>query len=488
MNIDFIKSLLDTVRKPKVKDNVIPFNPEVPIPGISGRSGAYSGGGLPTAPAVPVPDIAAPPVVARHADQPNVRIPVVMPTSAPATGQYGDVISPDVMPDAPIVPIKKGKTATDRMLEITSHDYSAPEWEVTDEKTGKRRKTSDAKRAAKDPTAVQIKEAGANYDADHGILERIGGALGGWAQGGIAGAVQGATDRHWWEKQKDRAEIEGGLGQKAQLEQGLYKSQAEQGYKQAQSLSELAQAEKYGIDAQNDLIKTGLEIKKSNQPKVEKRSGKYWLQFPDGKTAPLIDPVTKKQAEELSDRLYEWTDPSSGKTVQITGGQLASAGATIASGNAQRTQAAAIENTNNAIEVAKANVDNLMAHNKQVADLTKAAVDADPTISADPIVKGLRTQFDAKQAQLDAAFASLNHNDEEAVKRANKLQSELADLSGKLFEAVGKTDAGRAKAGEYKKLADELRKKAPPRLTAPKVTPSIVKPVAPKKDPLGLFR
>src|SRR5205085_2918508 len=126
-------------------------------------------------------------------------------------------------------------------------------------------------------------------------------------------------------------------------------------------------------------------------------NGRRWKQFqndPSKELEPIIDPRTGDQDVDPNAQLYDWTDPTSGQTVKIKGNQLANAGATIASGNAQRTQSAAQFNAGQQLEASKANASNTLNYNKalfdRLAELGKTNADAQGAYTAS---QGLYTQM-----------------------------------------------------------------------------------------------
>lgn len=320
---------------------------------------------------------------------------------------------------------------------------------------------------------------GKDRDKNWSTWDKIASALVGWAGGGLAGGIKAGTDRNFFEKMGDANErarllpkIEAAReGETHQANQDYRKAQAD--YATARPEIERAKLEnRVALEKEKFNNRTKiLEIQAKNEggkwkPYVDE-DGRRWKQFPNDPTKelePIVDPLTGQQDIDPSGKLYDWVDPTSGQTVKIKGSQLANAGAQIASGNATREQQAATTNASNAIRVMTENVNNQMQYQGQVASLMNQALAADPGLAGDMAVTGLRSEFEAKQRELDSLRLSPPPEYDEAAARAyasrvNKLTDDLTSTAQKLWAEVGKTEAGRARAAQAQ---DAIRKLKPP--------------------------
>jgi len=507
----------DTVAKPTVlpeRPVVAGIGESVPVP-VFNEAQANPMELLPAAQPTPTPPL-------NLSNAPNVAVPVFTPTVEQPVQPVAPtvavpVITPQDEPKPVQTPVAVPQISALQRLqneqnELASKDYSKPIY-------------------AKDGTL--IKPAGKDRDSKWSTVEKVLSFIEGWATGGLAQGIKNSTNRNFNEQKNDlnRMQAIAPLIQQAQ--------QAEKfntGLKQEQVQTDLYNTQIADIkrrperDKNAVIAKVELEILKSQNRKKEREaseefkrgeyeevadeSGKVWKVFkkdPNRQREPVINPETKQQEVDPSKIFYEYFDPVTQQTVRGSGNTIISNSGTILSGDANRKQQVNIKNVDNRMEVDRENVKNHLAWQSNVSSVLSTLLANDANLTAlGGNVSGLRASMDAQMTEakgLLEQMAKYNLDPQTAtddeIKKANaekqKLQTrynELADdfnkSNVKLYEELGKTEAGKQKAEQLKKLIPQ----APPKLTYTPIEAVQVqsqpvntgKKVPKERDPLGLFQ
>lgn len=482
MNLDFITQLLGTLQPKKKVPMTPPFVPPTATPTFAGQP-----------PAIMPPPIAPPAIPDRDparfaglAQSPQFGLgpeaaAIAPPAIDPTTAFVGT--SPAQRVAVPSIPVPTAgiPAITPPMVEPGRSELEEDFAQVTGKRYNKgvyrNPETRETTNNPRKPGFTETVTApGKDRDKKWSLGEKVLGALVGWARGGIAGGIQGATDRNFMEKLGDENELARVLPRIAaeqQIEQKHAQSEATRARPEMvrAELRRKISADKRRFDNQTAALEAKGKAEADKWKPYVDEQGRRWKQFlndPSREMEPIIDPTTREQDVDPMQKMYEWTDPTSGQTVPLKGNQLATVGATIASGNAQREQAATTTNASNALSVAKENANNHLTYQSQLSTLLKEAIGADAAVANDGTTTGLRAQFESTQQELNSLSQQRpDDTDEKAVKawtdRVNKLSDDLRDLGGKLFAEVGKTEAGRTKAAELKAAMSKLS--PPPKLT-----------------------
>lgn len=447
-NVDFINDLLLKKTQQAQQQPVVPAIS--PTPTFAGQG--------PALPAIAPPTEIPPPVEVDGTGS----MPVIEPTRERVVAQPPPITPGPAQPALPV--IAPGREMERELADLDAKDYSI-----------------------KKDEAGNITHRGKDRDKKWSIWDKIGSALVGWAQGGLAGGIKAGTDRNYFEKMGDSFQRDRLLPKIAAQQQ----IEGNQVNTENKRLAPIIERQKIERQAQNDLMRYTTQITLAEAK--ARQEGNKWVPFTDpgtgivmkqyrnradGETEPLLDSQGNK-IKDPSKQLYDWVDPTSGQTVKITGAQLAGAGAQIATGNATRTQQAATTNANNSIEVAKENNRRITQWQKNNLDTAMDAVRQAGTAMANAgEVQGFATEMQSVNEQIAQSI-----DPTETV----KLQSKYGELEGKFKAALGKTEAGLTVS---QALQGSMMPK-PDIMTAPSVKPSIIKPgkpVAKSRDPLGLFQ
>lgn len=385
------------------------------------------------------------------------QLPPISATVEPAVAAA--VITPPVEePAAPVLPIieqSPRQQLEGRLNALNSKDYSI-------------QKDADG----------NVIHRGKDRDKNWSLWDKIGSALVGWAQGGIGGAIRAGTDRNYFEKTADdneRARLLPKIGMARDAENfenaQEYKQAQTQGVLQRPILEREKLKARVEAEQQKFVNRTKLlEIQARNEggkwkPYVDE-NGRRWKQYqndPSKELEPIVDPITGEQDVDPSSKLYDWTDPYSGKTVQIKGSQLANAGATIATGNAQRQQSADTTNVNNELEAARANA--TAQNNWYQAENTRrqqALAAAAGNLSNAAEVQGSASLMQEYAAQMQrlTQIIEAGSPDDAQVKAA---QNDLSKAEGDYAKALNSFNVSLGKTQQGAMLADSLSKSSVPR-------------------------
>lgn len=332
-----------------------------------------------------------------------------------------------------------------------------------------------------------------NPDASIGTL--LGGGLGKGIGGGIdRTANERRSQQMKLQKLMNDLAIQSGLKDKA-LEQEARKVQIDEikrrPEKEAEAWKQRVQIEneknKAKVEAATIAFNRRMEALDKQQQfegnqweKYVDGNGKVWKKYKDGRSEPAI--FNGEQDTDPSKMTYDVYDPVTEKTVKATGGQILGYSGAIQQGNATREQQANIQNAQFDIETQKTNVKNMMDFNGQVVSLANQIAKESKNMNENLAeMNGYNTELQAANQELAGVDPAAN------PERYNKLVDKVNNLSGKVFEAAGKTESGAKALNELK-----ARGIQPPQLVkAPKVQPVKIntgKPVPKSKDPLGLFQ
>lgn len=383
---------------------------------------------------------------------------------------------------APTVPVVAPRTRTpleEDFAEITGKRYNKGVYRnpETGETTNNPRKPGF--------TEV-VTEPGKDRDKKWSLGEKIAGGLIGWAKGGLAGGIAGATDRNFFEKQGDQQQLKRivpALQAEQQIEAknaDIYAKQERPAIARAELRRKIA-ADKRRFDNQTAALEAKGKAESDKWKPYVDEQGRRWKQFlndPGREMEPIIDPTTREQDIDPMQKMYEWTDPTSGQTVPLKGSQLATVGATIAAGNAQREQDASKFNSSQQVEVAKTNAANRFNYSKalfdRISEIAKTSGEA----------KGSYENSIGLFNQAQEALQTLQSLDPTVDEKAYlAAQTKYNDLREKFHAAAAKTSAGE----------EAVRQLQSQGLTPPETVDykpiKASKVVVPKsKDPLGLFR
>jgi hypothetical protein len=272
--------------------------------------------------------------------------------------------------------------------------------------------------------------------------DKIGAAVDGWARKGLMGAIDAVRDPHYFEDQRiagDRARLLPQISTLTAIRDSGVKAEAvrQRPVIEREKLRAKVLADKTSFDRRMDLLKEREKFEGGQWKAYTRPSdGKVFKQYKDGRMEPVTGPNGDQEIDPNA-QLYDWTDPFSGKTVRIKGATLANAGATIASGNAQRQQGADQFNASQQLEASKSNATNIINYNKQVMDrlqeMGKSNADAQAAFTAS---QGLYTQME----QSAAAMAAIDgQKDPDGYAKARK---QFDDVQEKFYQQISKTTAG----------------------------------------------
>jgi hypothetical protein len=503
INVDFVtKLLLQTKKKPQnmfePETLEVPAMPPIIPTGAPTDRETWRTQITPPQPTAPPPATPTQPLL-----PPGMILGPTGPVPDPTLAQTVPQTSVPSVPATPAAPadpttatpptLDPSAFMTDAERELkteTGRRYNKGVWTIDGVETSNPKKVEAARKAGKE--VVTVTEPGKDRDKKWSTWDKVLSAITGWATGGLAGGIAAATDRNYFEKIGNQNKI-ARLAPQVQLEQQMEQRKA--ATEATRSRPILARAElqrKIATDKARFATQLKIAADKGRQdaekwvPWTDPKTGNVYKQYrnkTDGEAlVPLEDPQTGDQMQDPNARLYNYVDPQTGTTVQLKGNQLATVGATIAAGNAQRTQAAATQNADAEMEAQKTNIANAFNYSKQLFDnvinIAKASGEAQEGVTA---AEGLYTQLQQATDKLNTLDPILNEKAyEEALKNFN-------DKQEKFYNAVSKTASG-AKAVDLMTKANLTR---PGKVTATKITPSLVKPgkpVARSKDPLGLFR
>ncbi len=326
----------------------------------------------------------------------------------------------------------------------------------------------------------QLERTG-NSQADLGY--QIGATLG----GGIRNLFRGKEDDI--QEQKDNlASIDRDIDRAGSLAdretaRGLRNAQAENVLDkptlEREKLRNRVEVESQKQNNRLDIINHQADIKSGEAKLFTDSDGKIWKQFlkPDstGKmraNEPVVNPTTGEQEIAPGEQMVDWIDPQSGNTIKVKAKQVLVPGATLAAGNAQRTQQTNEFNTTKQIEVDRQNVQNQLTYQSQVNNVMSTIIGNDANLTQlGGNVSGINAQmgknFEAGQSLLSQIndinakdysdsskeeVEAANKSRDAAESRYNKLLDENTKLNGDLMTELGKSDAGKQKADQLQKL------------------------------------
>lgn len=311
----------------------------------------------------------------------------------------------------------------------------------------------------------ELIEASKYHDKHWSKWDKIAAALQGWAQGGIFGAVKAVKDPHFFEDQRiaeDRARI---LPQIAALNAIDASTAGTDAKRMAPMIHQQIIKAKYDREkqafgdrmklAQDKAKAEGNKWKVRTNPQTGELEKVYENRGANDPEGPQVEPYLDANGSRVVDpnsQLYEWTDPTSGQTVRIKGAALATAGATIAAGNAQREQSAAEKSA----AARQATVQrNTQTYNNYMNQLQQART----AIATQAAQIGTQVpEFDALQQQmgiLGAQLAALDAKDPDVDKKRQALINDF----NKNQQAFVKSAAGDA---QKRQAVEILKNNLPP--------------------------
>lgn len=189
-----------------------------------------------------------------------------------------------LLPTIPVAPRRQSQVLSDEYNAVLGKDYS-----IRKDENG------------------NVTHRGADRDKQWSTWDKIGSALLGYAQGGIAGAIQGGTDRNFMEKQADQRQIGRLL---PRIEAAKTQEKADQDYQQGviKTQKDRAEAVKSGLEAiqaQNPLLAKAAQEALQNgvvTPELQKaidRAGYGYI--------PTVD-NRKFDTKEINGQIYSTPD------------------------------------------------------------------------------------------------------------------------------------------------------------------------------------
>jgi hypothetical protein len=310
---------------------------------------------------------------------------------------------------------------------------------------------------------------------EHSLAKRLlQGALGGFARGGIGGAITGAAVEGFYPKAntnlRTQSEIAksdkriGGLEKSVESEsERLLREAQTQGIKDKPTLAREAAAAKAqaATDAYNrrmDYLDKQQEFEGNKWKRYTDKDGKVFKQYADGR----LEPVMFNNEQDFDPGEQMVTDPLTGNPVKAK--QIISPQAMIASSDAGREQDVAKFNASNQFKADTENINNSVQYHASISKMLADAAAADPGIN-DGEFQGLNEQIAGKHTEYDSVanqdFSGIRDPDELAKARKkqfddlNKIAEESTALRTKALTVMSKTAAGKARA-------DAIRKNMPP--------------------------
>lgn len=421
------------------------------------------------------------PLGGMQSDPSTATRPRIVP-GQPINGMPQQPGMPQQQPDI-MKPLTRRQKIEQDIAEIEGKDYSPAVYR--DPATGETSKKPK-------PGYVLEKEAGANYDKKHNILDvlrgmgmgalkgaqsggGIAGMIGGAAGGGIAGAVDRNADNKMMDEFK-LSGLQGDLAKQNEYEIGGFKrdkaeadaaeAQAKPGRENAKAIADIQEKQaKIRIDALKETL--GLKY--------------YDPKRPDHRAIAQQAGIDPDQMPAYDDRGLVERELEDGTKTKIKGEDVWKEEQATARGQVARDQDITKFNANNELEVQKKNVDNAMKYSDDVRQVIMKTAEA----NADLVNGSSEAQTANSRVQKAHAdiIAAQELGDDEKMKAANAdFDKAVADFG----KAIGKANGGQT-------LAAQLKKAIPAR--PPKITYEPVKaastgkrPVSKAKDPLGLFR
>jgi hypothetical protein len=210
---------------------------------------------------------------------------------APPISTGTGVSAPAIPPEALIAQSPRAQLGR-QISDIQLKDYSPGVYRnpVTGETTNKRNKEGFSE---------VVREPGRDRDKKWSFAEKLGGALLGWASGGLAGGVKGATDRNFFEKLGDQQKLQR-LAPAYERQQSIDKYDTEEAYRKAQTAT---------IPIDDELRR--LQIENTRESSRERIRAQARQTIFKGKHFDPKNPTHRKQAAEAGldpDALSGWDD------------------------------------------------------------------------------------------------------------------------------------------------------------------------------------
>jgi hypothetical protein len=344
-------------------------------------------------------------------------------------------------------------TAKERALEDVNNpeNYRGPTYQNTDPKS------PDFGAQSSDPdvvkswgnNAARIDEGGKRRNKKWSLLEKIGSAALGWAQGGLLGGIRAGTDRNYFPKLADQQRRQELLPQIAQ-EQQIEAKRTAIGASKAktvlarQELQRKVNADKDRFDRQTralDIQGQRLANEKERYKVTVDENGLRWREFlndPTKQKEPVMDPVTREQDQDPNFKLHDYRDPNTGTIVQIRGDKLAQIGGQIVAADAMRQQQVNMKQVDLDFDAQKTNAANKLNYANKVIEQAKAMAIAGSTRTEDlTAMNGLVGLIQESATKLDGYEAKGEMKlYEEEKKNFDKL---YADFNTKVAAAEGGT-------------------------------------------------